>query len=520
MTETPLFFVLDQGTQSTRAMLFDLNGQLVAKSQLHIEPYESPNAGEAEQDTGYFWRKIGQACEQLWAEHESLKSQVVGVSIAVQRASVVCLDANKNPLRPAIIWLDQRRAEAPPNTPWWLQTGSSLVGQHGVLHQFKTKAECNWIAEQEPEVWKNTAHYVLLSGYLIYKLTGRLCDSVASQVGYLPFDFKQQTWCKPSHWAWKVLRVKQEQLPELVKPGEKIGFLTPEASQTLGLDQTIPVYAAGADKACEVIGSGAYHAHTANVSYGTTATLNTSHARFVTPQPMVPPYPAAIPNRYNTEVAVQRGYWMVNWFKNEFAYEQVEKARKLDQPAEVLFERFLEETPPGALGLTLQPFWNPGVRFPGPEAKGAIIGFGEAHTKAHVYRAIIEGVCYALIAGTEILEKRQKQKIKELRITGGGSQSDAIMQISADMFGLPAVRIHINEATGLGAAINIAVGAGYFNNYQAATKAMTHVRDTFLPNAESHQLYQQLFKQVYQELYPKLGPLYKRIRAITGYPKR
>lgn len=499
-------------------MLFDATGELVAKSQRHIEAYQSPNAGEAEQCANYFWQEIGAACQQLWAEHAPLKKRVVGVSIAVQRASVVCLDNNKKPLRPAIIWLDQRRAQHPPKAPLWLQIGAKATGQSDILQQFSSKAECNWLAECEPEIWQKTAHYVLLSGYLMYCLTGRLCDSVASQVGYLPFDFKRQTWLPKSHWMWGLLRATPAQLPELVPVGKKIGTLTNKASKNIGLPEETPVFAAGADKACEVLGAGALQANIANISYGTTATLNTCHQRYVTPQRLVPAYPAAIPGRYNTEVAVQRGYWMVNWFKNEFAYEQVQQAQQLGHPVETLFERFLTETPAAALGLTLQPFWNPGVRFPGPEAKGAIIGFGEAHTKAHVYRAIIEGIAYALLAGAEVLERRQKAKISALRVTGGGAQSNSIMQITADIFGLPAARIHTNEATGLGAAIILAVGTGVYADYESACNAMVKVQQPFLPNEEHHALYQQLFHSVYQQMYPKLGPLYQRIRAITGYP--
>lgn len=515
----PLFFTIDQGTQSTRAMLFDAQGKLVAKAQLPIIPYQEGRASEAEQDADYFWRCISQAAERLWQKHSELKSRVVGVSLAVQRASVVCLDEHKRPLRPAIIWLDQRRAENLPKMPQWFLAGAKLSGQLSTLQQFQAKAECNWIAEREPSVWQNTAHYVLLSGYLTYLLTGRLCDSVASQVGYLPFDYKSQRWANTNHWLWQALTVKPHQVPELVSAGEKVGGLTQTASEALGLPVGTPVYAAGADKSCEILGSGAISPHLANVSYGTTATLNTSHTRYVTPQPLVPSYPAIMRNLYNAEVAVQRGYWMVNWFKEEFAHAEVLEAQRLDKPVEILFEKLLEKTPAGAMGLVLQPFWNPGVRFPGPEAKGAIIGFGEAHTKAHVYRAIIEGIAYALLAGTQQLEKRQKQKITELRVTGGGSQSDAIMQITADVFGVPAVRLHTNEATGLGAAISMAVHTGVYADYQQAVDAMCHIEQRFIPNPKNQQLYQKLFEQVYQELYPRLGPLYVRIKKITGYPK-
>lgn len=518
MTDS-LFFTIDQGTQSTRAMLFDAQGTLVAKEQLVIEPYKQGGAGEAEQEADYFWHCIAHVSQQLWKDRAHLKEKVAGLSIAVQRASVVCLDKQKKPLRPAVIWLDQRRAQQLPPMPSWFLLGAKISGQLSTLRQFQSKAECNWIAEQEPHVWEQTAHYVLLSGYLTYRLTGRLCDSVASQVGYLPFDYKQQRWANSNHWLWQALRVAPHQVPELIQPGERIGGLTPAAAKALDLPEGLPVYAAGADKACEVLGAGAIAPHIANISYGTTATLNTCHTRYLAPQPLVPAYPAVIANSYNAEVAVQRGYWMINWFKQEFAHKEMQQAEQLEMPVETLFERFLEGTPAGSKGLILQPFWNPGVRFPGPEAKGAIIGFGDAHTKAYLYRAIIEGIAYALLAGTQTLEKRQKQSITELRITGGGSQSDAIMQITADIFGIPAVRIHTSEATGLGAAMSLAVSTGLYTNHQQANDAMCHTTACFEPNPENHQLYKKLFTQVYQEMYPRLGPLYQRIKQITGYPQ-
>ena len=109
----------------------------------------------------------------------------------------------------------------------------------------------------------------------------------------------------------------------------------------------------------------------------------------------------------------------------------------------------MESVPPGSQGLVLQPYWSPGLRSPGPEARGAIIGFGDVHTRAHIYRAILEGLAYALREGAERTEKRSKVKIKELRVAGGGSQSRAAMQLTADLFGLPASRPHVYEASGL-----------------------------------------------------------------------
>jgi len=123
----------------------------------------------------------------------------------------------------------------------------------------------------------------------------------------------------------------------------------------------------------------------------------------------------------------------------------------------------------------LQPYWTPGIKVPGPEAKGAMIGFGDVHTRAHMYRAILEGLAYALREGKERIEKRSGVAITELRISGGGSQSDAAMQLTADIFGLPTSRPHIYETSGLGAAIDAAVGLGLHPDFDTAIRAMTRI---------------------------------------------
>jgi sugar (pentulose or hexulose) kinase len=132
--------------------------------------------------------------------------------------------------------------------------------------------------------------------------------------------------------------------------------------------------------------------------------------------------------------------------------------RSRASPPEKLLDDLVADVPPGCEGLVLQPYWSPGLKVPGPEAKGAVIGFGDVHTRAHLYRAILEGLAYGLREGKERLERRTATPITELRVSGGGSQSDAAMQLSADIFGLPATRPHVYETSGLGAAIDAAVG--------------------------------------------------------------
>ncbi len=514
-----LLLSLDNGTQSVRALVFDLRGNLVARSRVPITPYVSPRPGWAEQDPEYYWTSVAEACRGLWAQGVKPES-LAGVAVTTQRATVVNVGADGKALRPAIVWLDQRRTDGqrPIGGLWGL--AFRLTGMSETIGYFQAEAEACWIARHEPEIWARTHKYLLLSGWLTYKLTGRFVDSIGCQVGYIPFDYKGLRWAPSFDWKWRAVPVRPEQLPDLVPPGGRLGEVMSEAADATGLPPGLPVVAAAADKACEVLGSGALEPHVGCLSYGTTATINTTHRRYVEPFPLLPPYPSAVPGAYNLEVQVYRGYWMVSWFKQEFGHHESEAARARGLEPEALFDELVASVPPGAMGLVLQPYWSPGLKVPGPEAKGAVIGFGDVHTRAHLYRAILEGLAYALREGKERSERRGGVPITELRVAGGGSQSEAAMQITADVFGLPATRPHVYEASGLGAAIDAAVGLGRHPSLAAAVSEMTRKGRTFEPRPETARVYDQLYRRVYRQMYARLKPLYEEIREITGYPPR
>ncbi|WP_252271484.1 FGGY-family carbohydrate kinase [Pseudomonas subflava] len=517
MTERYLL-AIDNGTQSVRALLFDLAGNLVGKGKVELEPYYSEHPGWAEQDPEYYWASLGEACRQLWASVDIDKSRIAGVSLTTQRGTLINVDEAGKPLRPAILWLDQRRAEVEGRItgPWgWL---FKLIREEETIDYFRSQAEANWITQQQPEIWARTHKFLLLSGFLTHRLCGRFADSVGSCVAYLPFDYKRLCWAKPSDWKWQAIPVRPDMLPELVKPGERIGSISAEASRHTGIPEGLPLIAAASDKACEVIGAGGVEPSTACLSYGTTATINTTRAKYLETIPLIPPYPAAIPDHYNTEVMVFRGFWMVSWFKEQFGHAERQRGLELGVAAETLFDELVEGVPPGSMGLMLQPFWSPGIREPGLEAKGSIIGFGDVHTRAHLYRAILEGLAYALRQGKERIEKRSGTRIQRLRISGGGSQSDAAMQLTADIFNLPAERPHLYEASGLGAAIDCAVGLGLHPDFPTAIAAMTRVGKVFQPNPQAVAVYERLYREVYLRMYRQLKPLYGSIREITGYP--
>ena len=513
----PYLLAIDNGTQSVRALLFDLQGNLVDKSQVAID-YQSPEPGWMEADADVFWQALCQACQQLWQTSSVSKSDIAGLVITTQRGTTLALDEHGRPLRPAMIWLDQRRAEHAPRLAWWWEAAFRAIGMRSTVRHFQKEAEANWIAQHQPDIWARTRTYLLLSGYLNYRFTGRFVDSIASQVGYVPFDYKKGHWAPPHDWKWQALPITPDMLPELVPAGTVIGQVSAQAAQDTGIPAGLRVLAGAADKACEVLGAGCLTPDIACLSYGTAATINTTTPRYLEATPFIPPYQAAVPGHYNTEVQITRGFWMVNWFKEQFGLHEQQQALQEGVTPESLFDALVGRVPPGAQGLMLQPFWNPGIKVPGPEAKGAVIGFGDVHTRAHLYRAILEGLAYALREAKERIEKRGGAPITLVRVSGGGSQSDAAMQITANIFNLPCERPHLYETSGLGAAMIAAVGLGLHADYPAAVAAMTHMGQRFEPDPQHAHTYDQLYRRVYSRMYQRLQPLYRDIRAITGYP--
>jgi sugar (pentulose or hexulose) kinase len=516
-----LILAIDHGTQSVRALVFDLKGNLKGKSQIKIESYASPTYGFSEKDPEFFWETVCQTCQKLWADHPKIsKESIAGVTLTTQRSTMINLDQDGKPLRPAITWMDQRRTSGlkPVGGLWGLLF--KLAGMTGTVSYLQAEAEGNWIQTYQPEIWAKTHKYLLLSGYLTFCLTGEYKDSIGCQVAYIPFDYKNKKWSSKSDWKWQAVPVEKEMLPELINPSEVLGNITTEASRKTGIPVGLPLIAAAADKACEVIGAGCLQPNIACISYGTTATLNTTHRKYIEVIPLIPPYPSAVPYAYSLETQIFRGFWMVSWFKKEFAHNEIRLAMERGVEPEELFDDLVNSVPAGSLGLVLQPYWSPGLKIPGPEAKGAIIGFGDIHTRAHLYRSILEGLAYGLREGADRTSRRSGVPITEIRVAGGGSQSKAAMQLTADIFGLPTSKPHTYEASGLGAAIDAAVGLGLHANFETAIAEMTRISETFEPNNQNHKTYDEIFQEVYCKMYKRLKPLYEKIQDITGYPPK
>ncbi|MBR6208347.1 MAG: FGGY-family carbohydrate kinase [Oscillospiraceae bacterium] len=509
----PLVLVFDIGTQSARGVLIDRAGHIVrCVREVYEKPYISRRPGWAEQRPDYYFERMCAVSRRLRAEDEESFGRVRAMTLTCFRDSTVCLGADGKPLRDGILWLDQRRAEHPKPMPAAKRALFALVGMSETVDLLQKTSACNWIAENEPELWEKTEKFLCLSTYLNYRFTGRVADSSASLMAKMPYDYKKREWDRHG-LTREAYDIPQRMLCEIVPSGTTLGGVTQEAAALTGLPAGLPVIASGADKGCETLGLGVIGPDKAALSFGTSCSVQITTRRYVEPSPFMPAYPAVPNDRYNPEIQLFRGYWMLTWFKENFAPDLVEQAKALGCSAEALLDRQMLAVPPGSDGLLVLPHWNPGLT--APHSRGAMIGFTDVHTRAHVYRAILEGLNFGLMEGLRGMEKRAGQPIRTLRLGGGGSRSDAVAQLTANMFGLSVERVQTNESSALGAAECLWVALGEYKDYEDAIAHMVRVRDRFTPDGEEHAIYERIFKEAFLPYYKTVYPLHKTLGRLT-----
>jgi len=513
-----IFLSIDCGTQSLRTILFNNKGTIIEKVKLEYEPYFSSRPGWAEQDGELFWKSVVEGCRKLEKINPEAFSAICAIGITAQRNTFINLDRQGRPLRPFISWLDNRKA-AKHWTPGIInKIIYAVIGMTETIAKVQCECKSNWIREFEPEVWEKTWKYLGVSTFINYRLTSQLKDSIASTIGHIPIDYKKLRWAGKRGQNSNLFPISRDKLWEIVEPGGTIGTVTEAAAGETGLKLGIPVIGCGSDKGCETLGMGVLDESKASLSFGTTATVQTTSSKYYEPMRFMPAYPASIPGKFNPELMIFRGYWMIRWFRDEFGYEESEKARKTGQIPEEHLNALLDEVPAGSLGLLVHPFWGPSLKK--PFEKGSMIGFGGDHKKSHMYRAVLEGLGYALREGLEKIEKKSGQKVEKVMVSGGASQSDRICQLSADIFGRTMVRGKTYETSALGAAINMAVGTGIYRSYEEAVKHMVHYEEReFVPNRDNVEVYSRLYP-IFVKINPLLKNIFNEIQAASGYPEK
>lgn len=513
-----IVLTFDVGTQSARALLINNQGEILGKKQLKYDPaYVSPELGWAEQDPDMYYNIMCRCAKQLKEDMPTIFEKVEAVTLSTIRDTSVCVDEAGKPLRPAIVWLDKRQAKGEPKIPGAMKPVLKMMKLTDFFSLQYKKSQCNWIREEQPEIWEKTHKFLMLSGYLSFKLTGKFVDAAASLVGHIPFDNKNRTWKDAKDVARPIFDIPTAKLPEVIETGTPLGAVTAQVAADTGLAEGLPVYPSGADKACEVIGMGCMKKEQVALSFGTMATMDFNSADYYELTKAMAPYPSVVPGHFAPEFEIFRGYWLVSWFQKEFAeLERIAEETSNKSAIELLNEK-LDDIPAGCDGLMFQPYFTPSMNM--PYAKGGFVGMADHHGRIHMYRAVIEGINYSLMEGIKLAETAGNFKVAEIRLGGGGSQSSEICQITANMFGIPVVRVHTHEVTGLGAAMAAFVGLGEFESFEAAAASMVHERDRFEPEMKEHALYKELYEGVWKEIFGRLAPLYGKAQEICARHK-
>lgn len=510
-----LILVVDIGTQSTRASIVSDSGQIkIIKVEKYEEPYLTPKNGYVEQHPDFYYDCLCKCTKAIADERPDLMQQIKSLVIAAFRDTACYLNENKEVIRNSILWLDQRSAKLKKKMPWVYDLAFALVGMTNTVIFNRKRTPALWIQENEPELWEKTSYYVPLTTYWNYRLTGELKDSNASVIGHYPINFKNGKWYGKYHYRSYMFNVPLSKLCPLVEAGQIIGRITNKASIETGIPEGVNLIASGTDKTCEVLGNGVLENTEAAISYGTACCIDVPNKKFRNPEPFLPAYKAPIPGSYNLEVQIYRGYWMLKWFIKEFASLEEQEAKLKDLSVESLLDQEILKIEPGCNGLVLQPYWGPGLRR--PLARGSIIGFSDTHTKYHVYRAIIEGIAFALREGMESIQSATRKKIKYLVVSGGGSKNDIVAQITADIFNLPVKKTETVESCTLGAAISGFIAEGVFQNASEAKTAMIRYVKEFTPNKEAQEKYEYLYKKVYKKIYPRLNKTYSKLKEFSN----
>lgn len=518
---------VDIGTQSLRVCMLNQRGENIDYVESkYKKSFYTPSSISAEVDCDFYMDYFVNSIKQLVSRQGEKLSSVIAVSVVTIRDTIVflkktSLNGEKEQYKPVyniIHWADGRSAsEKFCSFPLWMTVALKLIGKYNSVKRIATMGRTNWMRENRPDVWKETTTVTLLSSYINYRLTGNLVETQSCLLGHLPFNTKKGKWDKKGSLHDKVFPDVTDKLPPLIRQDSPVGYITNEIADITGLPSGIPVYSPGTDKALEQIGQGAIHETDVSVSLGSAASIELMTDRYFESEPFIPAFRSAIYGKYSPDYQVYRGYWMLNWFAHQFAFEsEWEEAGKKGSNIERLLDSMLDETPVCNDGLYMIPFWGEGISSVG--ARGAFIGFNDSHTRANIYRAIVEGINYELYDGYIKMKKRGRiKKSTDLYISGGGMNSDKICQMVADMFNLPTHRGEFVDASILGAGIAAFVYEGVYPSFENAVSKMVREESVFIPQKECHSLYLGFYNKIYKG---SLKKLYDRFLTINKAEKK
>ena len=502
MTTQSLLLGIDVSTTGAKALLIDLEGEVIASATTTIK-LSTPHPLWSEQNPDDWWQGIRLSISKALKEANAHGADIAAIGMTGQMHGLVLLDANGAVLRPAILWNDQRTAEQCDQIREKVGKDQLIkISGNDALTGF-TAPKILWVRENEPEVYKKVKHILLPKDYIRYKLTGQFAVDRAGGSGTILFNLAKRTW---SEELINILEIPPEWLPPTFEGPEVTGATTKIAAEETSLSEGIPVVGGGGDQSAQAVGVGAVESGIIALTLGTSGVVfATTESPLIEPEGRLHAFCQAVPERWHFMGVMLSAAGSLQWYRDNLA-----PGTSFD-----ILNSEADSISPGSEGLIFLPYLT-GERTPHPDpmARGAWIGLTVRHTRAHLTRSVLEGVAFGIRDSFSLIKSAGLGDIKQVRISGGGAKSQLWQQIMADVLGSELVTVNTTEGAAYGAALLAGVGIGAFESVQEACNKTIQITGITNPSESTTNIYNDYYAR-YQALYPALADEFKQIARVS-----
>jgi xylulokinase len=496
-----LLLGIDISTTGAKALLTDAGGRVVASASQPLT-LSTPRPLWSEQHPEDWWRAISVSIRRALDEAGATGAEVAAIGLTGQMHGLVLLDEKGDVLRPAILWNDQRcGAECDLIRERIGKARLIQLTGNDALTGF-TAPKIVWVQRHEPDIFSRARRVLLPKDYIRYKLTGAMAMDKADGSGTMLFDLAARDW---SAEVLAALEIPRAWLPQTYEGPQVTGEVTREAAAATGLRAGTPVMAGGGDQAAGAVGVGAVKSGVVSLVLGTSGVVfAATDAPLIEGQGRLHAFCHAVPGRWHMMGVMLSAAGSLQWYRDTLTPQA--------QFDELVAEA--TEAPAGSQGLLFLPYLT-GERtpYPDPLARGAWVGLTVRHRRAHLTRAVLEGVAFGLKDSFALLQGAGLGAIEQVRVSGGGAKSRLWRQILADVLNVELVTVNTTEGAAYGAALLAGVGAGVWSDVDSACAQTIKTENAVAPNAENVSKYEALYPH-YRNLYATLRPTFVGLSAM------
>ena len=505
---------IDVGTSGARATIISDDAKIVKACEV-FHDFRTPKIGWAEQEAEVYWNSFCKVVSMV-LEHSGIETnKIAGIGISALTPDCLPIDEGGKPLAPAILWLDRRATKESE----WLKsrlnedevlrmTGNGIDPYFGLVKLL-------WLKNNLEELYEKAHKFINIKDFIVGRLTGKFVSDYSDAALWgIAFDIMKKRW---NGEVLHEIGLSSDKLPALYKSDEVIGSVTLEASSIIGIPSGIPVVAGAPDGFANLVSMGVVDIGDSGMSLGTSGVWGVLHKGNTFAKEIVTCPSASNPEIFVSFAALAISGGVHKWFKNNIATSEAFLGKALSFDPYELMDAQAKLSPPGARGLIVLPYFM-GERTPvwDPNARGVIFGLSIMHDRKDLYRAALEGIAYAFLDNWEIMKKMGIKSPPKVKLSGGGSKSDLLRRILADVLGMPMVLLKNVGGAETGDAFIAGKGVGIFESYEQIKRSI-QIEEETSPNYFLNHRYRNIYTNVYRKLYPALKGVFSKSAEITKF---